>query len=32
MRNLFQLRKENEAIKDKIIRYIKTLFQQEDVS
>ena len=32
MRNLFQLRKENEAIIDKIIRYIKTLFQQEDVS
>ena len=29
MRNLFQLRKENEAIKDKIIRYIKTLFQQD---
>ena len=32
MRNLFQLRKENEGIKDKISRYIKTLFQQEDVS
>ena len=29
MRNLFQLRKESEGIKDKIIRYIKTLFQQD---
>ena len=29
MRNLFQLRKENEGNKDKIIRYIKTLFQQD---
>ena len=30
MRNLFRLKKENEAIKDKIIRDIKKLFEQEE--
>ena len=29
-RNLFRPKKENEAIKDKIIRDIKTLFKEED--
>ena len=30
IRNLFKLRKENEEIKDGIIRDIRTLFEQED--
>ena len=30
IRNLFKLKKENEAIKDRIIRDIKTLFKQEE--
>ena len=30
MRNLFRLKKENEAIKDRIIRDIKKLFEQEE--
>ena len=30
IRDIFKLKKENEAIKDRIIRYIKTLFKQED--
>ena len=30
IRNLFKLKKENEAIKDRIIRDIKTLLKQED--
>ena len=29
--NLFKLKKENEAIKDRIIRDIRTLFKQENV-
>ena len=29
IRNLFKLKKENEAIKDRIITYIRTLFEQE---
>ena len=28
--NLFKLKKENETIKDRIIRYIRTLFEQEE--
>ena len=28
--NLFKLKKENKAIKDRIIRDIKTFFEQED--
>ena len=30
MRNLFKLKKENEASKARIIRNIRTLFKQED--
>ena len=30
IRDIFKLKKENEAIKDRIITYIKTLFKQED--
>ena len=30
MRNPFKLKKENEAIKDRIIRDIKKLFEQEE--
>ena len=30
MRNLFKLEKENKAIKDKIIRDIRTLFKEDD--
>ena len=30
VRNLFKLKKENEAIKGRIIRDIRTLFEQED--
>ena len=30
IRNLFKLKEENEAIKDRIIRDITTLFEQED--
>ena len=30
VRNLLKLKKENEAIKDRIIRDIMTLFKQED--
>ena len=30
IRNLFKRKKENEAIKDKLIRDIRTLFNQED--
>ena len=30
MGNLFKLKKENEAIKEKIIRDIRTLFKQKD--
>ena len=30
LRNLFKLKTENEAIKDSIIRCIRTLFKQED--
>ena len=30
IRNLFILKKENEAIKDRIIRDIRTLFEQDD--
>ena len=30
IRNLFKLKKENEAIKDRIIRNIRTLFGQEE--
>ena len=30
IRNLFKLNKENEAIKDRIIRYIRALFEQQD--
>ena len=30
MSNLFRLKKENEAIKNKIIRDIKTLFEEDD--
>ena len=30
IRNLFNLKKENEAIKDKIMRDFKTLFEQEE--
>ena len=30
IRNLFQLKKENEAIKDRIIRDISTLFEQKE--
>ena len=30
IRNRFKLKKENEAIKDRIIRDIRTLFKQED--
>ena len=29
IRNLFKLKKENEAIKDRVIRYIRTLYKQE---
>ena len=29
IRNLFKLTKENKAIKDRVIRYIRTLFKQE---
>ena len=29
-RNLFKLKKENETIKDRIIRYIRIAFEQED--
>ena len=29
-RNYFKLKKENQAIKDKIIRYIRRLFEQEE--
>ena len=30
IRNPFKLKKENEAIKDRIVREIKTLFEQEE--
>ena len=30
MRNLFRLKKENEAVKDRIIRDIKKLSEQEE--
>ena len=30
MRNLFKLKKENETNKDRIIRDIRTLFEQEE--
>ena len=30
IKNLFKLKKENEAIKDRIIRDIRSLFKQED--
>ena len=30
IRNLFKLKKENEALKDRIIRNIRNLFEQED--
>ena len=30
IRNLFKLKKENQAIKDRIIRRIRTLFEQEE--
>ena len=30
MRNLFKLKKENEAIKDRLIRAIKTLCEQQE--
>ena len=30
IRNLFKLKKENEAIKDRIIRDIRSLFKQEE--
>ena len=30
IRNLFKLKKKNEAIKDRIIRDIRTLFEQEE--
>ena len=30
IKNLFKLKKENKGIKDRIIRYIRTLFEQEE--